>query len=56
MLKDGKETITETTEAPKPLPKTEVNWNAFAVVAVVFVTMVLGFFFLIVLVGKLFPW
>ena len=53
MPEDGNET---TPESPKSQPTTQVNWNAFAWVAVAFVTMVLGFFALIVLMGKMYPW
>jgi hypothetical protein len=54
MPEDGNET---TPESLKPQSKTEVNWNAFAWVAVVFVTIVdLGFFALTFLLGKLYPW
>jgi hypothetical protein len=52
MPEDGQDTTPEGPESPK----TEINWNAFAWVAVGFVAMVLGFFALIVLMGKMYPW
>jgi hypothetical protein len=53
MQQDGDKT---TPVSPKAQPKTEVNGKAFKVVAVVFVTIVvLGFFALTFLLGKLYP-
>ena len=53
-MQDGTETAPE---SPEPQPKTQVNWNAFAWVAVGFVTIILGFFFFLAfVVPRLFPW